>query len=408
MKFLADPRLRGLVSTRRSRRGSSVRELEVKARAVLPRMIYDYVAGGAEAEWSLNANAAEFDRWAFVPRVLRDVSSRQTNSRLFGIDHRLPVIISPTGLSGALWPKGEAAAARAAVGRGVSMMVSAAATEDLESIALASGDASRLLFQLFVYKDRQFTESLVRRAKAAGYGGLVVTVDVPMTGRRARDERNGFTIPPTIKPKQLFDVMRRTSWLRRMYPPWRITFENFRSVSERGANALTLGQIMGDLADPSVTWKEIEWIRAIWDGPLIVKGILSPQDAVMAVECGVDGVVVSNHGGRQLDKAIPPLLVLQSVRESVGDKLTILIDGSVTTGRDILTALALGADGACIGRAHLWGLAVGGQDGVEQVLDILRTELDSALAMTGLASIDSASCREIVVNVETVLRQCRG
>ena len=386
-------RLARLLDDRTLRRVYDVGTIRLAARKKLPRMIFDYIDGGADAEQTVRANEEAFGRWALAPRVLIDVRSRNQQIDLF--DRRLasPVLVAPTGLSGAVWPRGELEVARACAEFGTTMIVSAAATQSLEKMAAVSG-GNNLWFQQFVYRDRSFTRRLVDRAQRAGYKGLVITVDVPTSGRRLRDQRNGFTIPPQIRPSTALDLLLHVQWWTSMLGAIDLTFENFVDTEPgRARGAVAVGAIMNSLSDPGVVWDHIASIREQWEGPLLIKGITRPDDARCAIDHGVDGVIVSNHGGRQLDAAVPSLVALPAVAEAVAGRVPVLFDGAIRSGTDVLIALALGANAVCTGRAHLWGLAIGGSRGVVQVLQMLYDEIDRALMLIGEPEITQVDRR---------------
>lgn len=344
-------------------------DLEAMARSKVPRAAFDYIAGGADGEVSLRRNREAYDHWALRPRVLVDVSRRDTATTVLGERVSMPILVAPTAFHGLVHPEGEIATARGAAAAGTLMVASAIATRTLEDIA-AAAQAPRW-FQLYVYRDRSVTEDLVGRAEKAGYRAICLTVDTPLLGRRERDERNAFTLPPglgiaNVRPAGL-DAM---------------------PEADRGS---AFAKYVVDLLDPAVTWKDIAWLRTITDLPVVLKGILTAEDAELAVEAGVEGIVVSNHGGRQLDSTLGTLDALPAIVEAVRGRLEVYVDGGIRRGTDVLKALALGAKAVLLGRPILWGLALGGSDGVKAVLDHLRKEFELALALsgrTGVAQID--------------------
>jgi isopentenyl diphosphate isomerase/L-lactate dehydrogenase-like FMN-dependent dehydrogenase len=359
--------------------------LRAKARNVLPRPIFDFADGGAEDERTLRRNESAFSAFGLLPRPLRGARDRDLSIELFGKSLRLPVLIGPTGLSGLFWPDGECAAARAAARAGTVYCASHASVVPLETIA-ACGPAPRWM-QVFVYRDRGFTREFVERAAAAKYDALVLTIDNQLTGNRERDLRNGFTIPPRFGPAAFGGMVLKLPWLFRMGGELRrITFANY--VERLGATDLkTIAQRMPMLLDPSLSWRDVDQLRSWWRGPLLLKGILHPQDAKEALARGVDGVIVSNHGGRQLDGAVSTLEALPGVVEAVDGRAPVLVDGGIRRGSDAVIALALGASACLIGRPHLWGLAVAGEEGVTQVLDIFRREIDRVMGLCGVSRI---------------------
>ncbi len=355
------------------------------ARGVLPRAVFDFADGGAETETTLRRNEAAFAEITLLPRPLRGAASRDTSITLFGHRLSMPLIVAPTGLAGLFWPDGECCTARAASESGVGFCLSHASVATLETVAM-TGAAPRWM-QVFIYKDRSFTGELVERAKAAGYQGLVLTIDNQMTGNRERDLRNGFTIPPKPGFAGIADTLMRTGWLWRMRGELpKITFGNYVRPGER-ADAATLAGRMSDMLDPGMTWRDVDDLRRIWDGPLLLKGILHPDDAAEAVRRGIDGIIVSNHGGRQLDGTAAPIEVLAGIADATAGAVPLLLDGGVRRGVDLVKALALGATACLIGRPQLWGLAVAGQAGVGRILEIYRSELDRVMGLCGFSRI---------------------
>jgi isopentenyl diphosphate isomerase/L-lactate dehydrogenase-like FMN-dependent dehydrogenase len=365
----------------------SIDALRKQARARLPRPLFDFIDGGAEDEATLRANEAAFDDWAILPRPLEGAAVRDLSITLFG--HRLasPVLIGPTGLAGLFWPQGEIAAARAAAAHGTIYCLSHGSVCTLEALAQAHGPqhAGLRWMQVFVYRDRGFTRELVDRAHAAGYGALVLTIDNQLLGKRERDLANGFAIPPRFGPRQWLDYARRPAWwwgMRRELP--RVTFGNYVRQGQRESVADLAGR-MGGMLDPGMGWADLAELRRHWSGPLLVKGLLHPQDATRALAEGVDGLIVSNHGGRQLDGAQASLRALPAIAQAVRGRAPVLLDGGVRRGSDVFKALDLGASAVLVGRPQLWGLAVGGEAGVAHVLGLLAGELDRAMGLAGVA-----------------------
>jgi isopentenyl diphosphate isomerase/L-lactate dehydrogenase-like FMN-dependent dehydrogenase len=363
---------------RLEREGYSVAALRELARRRLPRMVFDFCDGGAEDEITRERNETAFTDWEFLPTPLNGTSSREQSIELFGERLALPVIIGPTGLSGMLWPRGELAAASAAAAAGTVYIVSHGSTVSIEH--LASEVPGRLWFQNFMYRDRGLTRSFAERAQAAGYGALVLTVDNQVLGQRERDLVNGFVIPPRITWRSVLDVARALPWALRMARA-PLTFANY--ASEERTDILSLAAYVASMLDPTLNWKDVDWLRGIWRGPLLLKGVLHPDEARLAVEHGIDGVIVSNHGGRQLDTALPAIRALPGVVEAVTGRIPVLLDSGVRRGSHVVKAVALGATACVIGRPHLWGLAVAGEAGVAQVLEIFRRDIDRVLALGG-------------------------
>lgn len=367
------------------RRAMSVDAMRDLARGVLPRAVFDFADGAAETETTLRRNEKAFAEIALLPRPLRGAASRDLSITLFGHRLSMPLILGPVGLAGLFWPDGECCLARAAQEAGTAFCLSHGSVATLETVA-ATAAAPRWM-QVFVYRDRGFTRELAERARAAGYDGLVLTIDNQLTGNRERDIRNGFTIPPRPGFAGVADTLTRAGWLWRMRRELpRITFGNYVRPGE-AADAATLAGRMGAMLDPGMTWQDVDDLRRLWRGPLLLKGILHPDDAAEAVRRGIDGVIVSNHGGRQLDGAAAPVEVVARVADATAGAIPVLLDGGVRRGGDILKALALGASACLIGRPQLWGLAVAGQAGVARILEIYRTELDRAMGLSGLSRI---------------------
>ncbi len=367
------------------RRAYNVAALRALARRRLPRAIFDFGDGGAEDERTLRRNEAAFEEIRLLPRPLEGAAERDLSLELFGQRLSLPVIIGPTGLSGLFWPDGERAAARAAAAAGTAFCLSHGSVCTLEELA-ATGVSPRWM-QVFVYRDRGLTREFVERAQAAGYDGLVVTVDNQIIGHRERDTRNGFTIPPRFRAADLAAMAIKLPWLLRLGPRLpSLTFANYRRPGQAG-DIKALAARMTGMLDPSLSWRDIDWLRGLWTGPLIVKGILHPAEAKGAVERGADGLVVSNHGGRQLDGAAASIEALPAVVAAVEGRVPVLIDGGLRRGGDVVRALALGARACLIGRPQLWGLAVAGEAGVAHVLDIYRREIDRAMGLCGVRDL---------------------
>jgi 4-hydroxymandelate oxidase len=339
----------------------SVQDYEDRAKDLLSKQAYDYYAGGAEEEWTLRENRAAFGGFVLRPRVLVDVSKRHTSSSVLGQPVSVPVLVAPTALHRLADPEGEVATARAAAACGTVMVLSTLGTASIEEVA-GAGPGTRW-FQLYVLQDRVLTEELIHRARDAGYGALVLTVDLPVLGSRDRDQRNQFSVPEDV------------------------TYANLAAEQSVNVAGSDLAAFVEFEHSETLTWDDLDWIRSAWRGPFVLKGILTAEDARLAADAGVDAVVVSNHGGRQLDGSVPSVEALPEVVEAVGDETEIYLDGGVRRGSDVLKALALGARAVLVGRPVLWGLAVGGEAGVRHVLEILRGELDIAMAIAGCRSV---------------------
>ena len=364
------------------RRAHSIAVLRTLAARRLPRPLFDFIDGAAEDESTLRANEHAFGDWALLPQPLNGAASRDLSVELFGQRLACPVLIGPTGLAGLFWPQGEIAAARAAAAHGTVYCLSHGSVCSIEQLAQAH-DGPRWM-QVFIYRDRGFTRELVDRARAAAYQAIIVTIDNQLLGKRERDMVNGFSIPPRFGPRQWVDYARKLPWwwsMRRELP--RVTFGNYVRDRQRESVAHLAGRMAGML-DPAMNWQDIAEVRRQWDGPLLLKGVLHPEEARQAVAHGVDGLIVSNHGGRQLDGAQASLRALPGVLQAVDGRVPVLMDGGVRRGTDVLKALALGARAVLVGRPHLWGLAVAGQPGVAHVLATLDGELDRAMGLAGV------------------------
>jgi 4-hydroxymandelate oxidase len=335
-------------------------DFEEAAQALLPRMIFDYFAGGAGDEWTLRENRRAFDRWVLRPRVLADVSEIDLSVSVLGERLPFPILLAPTAFQRMAHPDGELATARAAASLDTIMVLSTIATVSLEDVA-ATG--ARRWFQLYVLKDRDLTAELVKRAHASGYSALVLTVDAPLLGRRMRDERNAFTLPPGMG------------------------LANLEGTDLPVSAGSGLSSFFLDRHDPSLEWESLAWLRSLSPMPLVLKGIVTAEDATLAVEAGADAIVVSNHGGRQLDGAPAALDALPEVVEAVAGRIDVLVDGGMRRGTDVLKALGLGARAVLIGRPYLWGLAVDGEDGVRRVLELLSDELRLAMILAGQPAV---------------------
>ena len=369
------------------RRAINVAAFRAEARRVLPRAVFDFVDGGAGDETTLRRNVSAFDSVQILPRPLTGAPVRDLSISLFGQRLSLPVMVAPTGLAGLLWPDGEFATARAAAAAGTAYCLSHGSVCTLEDLA-ATGASPRWM-QTYIYKDRELTREIAGRSAEAGYDALLVTIDTQIVGNRERDVRNGFTIPPRLSAAEVAGMAFKLPWLMRMRSAIpKITFGNYRRPGS-GEDLTALAQRMLSLPDPGFTWADIEWLRGVWKGPLILKGVLHPKDAAEAVAHGVDGVIVSNHGGRQLDGAAAALDALPGVAEAAGGGTAVLLDGGIRRGSHVVKALALGADCCLIGRPQLWALAVAGEAGVAHVLEIFRHEIDLAMGLSGLSSVDA-------------------
>lgn len=363
---------------------ANIEDMRRQARRRLPRALFDFIDGGAQDEVTLRRNRDDFARFTLVPRVLTDVSERSQSVTVLGQTYASPLILAPTGLPGVLWPNGAIEAARAADAAGVGFCLSTMSTSSIEEVAAIS--QRPILFQLYVMKDRGLAKAMMERAKAVGCSALVLTVDLQVQGQRDRDVRNGLTIPPTFRVSNAIDFALHPGWVWRFLCGPQVTLANFRG-SGKSDDMFTIASFVNSQFDPSVTWKDIDWVRSIWDGPLALKGILDGDDARLAAEHGVNAVIVGNHGGRQLDGVPSAIMALADVVDAVEGRAEVILDGGVRRGTDVLKALSIGAKACMIGRPFLYGLASQGGAGVRRVLEMLRTEIDVNLALLGRAGV---------------------
>ena len=366
------------------REPASIEDLRLRARARLPRMVFDFIDGGADAETTLRANEGAFERIRLRPRTLVDVSTRDSSTTIFGERWALPLAIAPTGMSRIAGREGDLAGARAAARAGAGFTLSTMSSHSIEEVAAAAPEAP-LWFQLYLWRDPEIAPRLVERARRAGYRVLVLTTDVPVVGNRLRDRRNGFVFPPKIRPGTALDLLRHPRWLAQA--PSAMSFANVAEADTRNpmAHAALVQKLLGS---DTATWERFDRLREQWDGPLIVKGVITVEDAVRAAEHGADGIVVSNHGGRQLDGLPATIDALPAIAAAVGSRLEVLLDSGVRHGADLVKARALGARACLIGRPWLYGLAADGERGVETALELLTAELDRTLALLGVPRFD--------------------
>ena len=373
-----------------ARQAYSIAATRELARRALPRPVFDFSDGGAEDERTLRRNQEAFADVDLVPEPLRGAGERDLSTVLFGKTLNMPVMVGPTGLAGLFWPDGERCAMRAAAAAGTVYCLSHGSVCSLEQLAEAAGNGNRWM-QVFVYRDRGFTRELAERAAAVNYDALVLTIDNQLMGNRERDIRNGFVIPPRLGPSEVAAMAVKWQWLWRMRSELpRLTMGNYVKPGDTAGIREIAGQLAARL-DPGMSWADVDALRATWRGPLVLKGILSPAEAREAVERGVDGVIVSNHGGRQLDGAIAGLDALPRIAEVIGGRIPVLLDGGVRRGADVVKAIALGATACLIARPQLWGLAIGGEAGVAHVLEIFRREIDRTMGLCGVTKIGDIS-----------------
>ena len=366
--------------------GYSVAALRRIAQKRLPRPIFDFIDGGAEDEDTLRQNESAFSDWELLPKPLNGAAKRDLSTSLFGHTLSSPLLIGPTGLAGLFWPQGEVAAANAASDYGTVYCLSHGSVCTLEQLAKMHQGLKWM--QVFIYKDRGFTRELATRAQESGYDALVLTIDNQLIGKRERDIVNGFTIPPRLDLSQMLAFAKKPSWWWAMrHELANVTFGNYVQ-SNSPESVAALAARMGSLLDPSMSWEDVDMVRAHWKGRLILKGVLHPDEASQAVKHGVDAIIVSNHGGRQLNGAIASARALPAVVQAVNGAIPVLLDGGIRRGSDIFKAVALGASAVLIGRPHLWGLSVAGKDGVQWVLEMLHGELDRTMGLAGASNIE--------------------
>ncbi|HYL20024.1 MAG TPA: alpha-hydroxy acid oxidase [Burkholderiales bacterium] len=368
-------RLRGVNSM------TNIEDLRQRARRRLPRTIFDFVDGGSQDELSLRANRTDFQKLAFRPRVLTDVSMRDQTTTVLGETLTSPLIIAPTGLAGVLRRDGEALEARAAANAGIAYCLSMMSACSIEQVARAT--SRPFWFQVYLLRDRGINVRLIERARAVGCRVLVLTVDTKAQGPRERDIRNGFTVPPRVTARNALDFARRFGWLTDVALGPRITFGNLAGSLVGSDDIISVARFAAEQYDPSINWSDLEWCKSNWHGPVAVKGVLTTQDARLAIEHGADAVIVSNHGGRQLDGSPSAISMLPMIAEVCTGRAEVILDGGIRRGSDVLKALALGARACMAGRPFLYGLAADGEAGVTRAIDILRTEIDVDLALLG-------------------------
>jgi L-lactate dehydrogenase (cytochrome) len=364
---------------------SSASDYREAARRKLPRFLFDYIDGGAYAEHTLRANSADLSGISLRQRILKNVETLSLETTLFDQPLAMPVILAPVGLTGMFARRGEVQAVKAAENKGIPLCLSTVSVCSIEEVTAHTQQS--IWFQLYVLKDRGFMKNALERAKAAGVKNLVFTVDMPTPGARYRDAHSGMS-GPFASSRRMLQAMTRPDWAFNVGLMGRP--HDLGNISKYLGKAVTLEDYMGWLAnnfDPSISWSDLEWIREFWKGPMIIKGILDPQDAKDAVSFGADGIVVSNHGGRQLDGVLSTTKALPPIMQAVGNELTVLVDSGIRSGLDVVRMLALGAKGVLLGRAMAYALAADGQRGVENMLDIFAREMRVAMTLTGVTSI---------------------
>jgi len=375
----------------------NIADLRALAQKRLPRGLFEFMDRGCEDEVSLRNNRAAFERIKLRPRVLNDVSKRDQSITLFGHKQNMPVAIAPTGTPGIMWYEGELELARAAKKAGIPFTLATTTLTAMERIVDEVG--GRLWFQLYMYADRSLSRWIAERAKTAGYEALIMTVDSPTFSNREYNLRNGFTIPITYSAKNILDVMGHPRWMLGVWLRYLLEgglplFENYPPEVKARVKAAPMGRAMK--LNDALNWDDVREMRKLWPRTLMIKGVLSPADAAIAADCGVDGIVVSNHGGRVVDGAIAPIEALPAMLDAVGKRMTVIVDSGFRRGSDVVKAMALGAHAVLVGRATLYGVAAAGEAGGTRALDILREEIDRVMALVGRCSIDELN-RELLV-----------
>jgi L-lactate dehydrogenase (cytochrome) len=362
-----------------------IEDMRLLARRRVPRMFFDYADRGSYAEETLRINRSDLERIKLRQRVLVDVAQRDLGTAILGEPAALPIALAPIGLCGMQWGDGEILACRAAQAAGIPFCLSTMSICAIEDVAAAV--ERPFWFQLYVMKDRGFVRELIERAIAAKCSALVLTVDLQVLGQRHCDLRNGMTVPPEIKLGNLIDIATKPGWALSVVRGRRKTFGNLAGHVRGMEDVRSLAQWIAGQFDPSLSWQDVEWIRDLWPGKLVLKGLLDVEDAKRAAKTGAAALVVSNHGGRQLDGAMSSISALPKIVDAVGSQIEIMFDGGVRSGQDVMRALALGARSCMIGRAYLYGLGAGAQAGVARAIEIIRNELDVTMALTGTSRV---------------------
>lgn len=371
----------------------NIADMQALAARALPLPIREYLEGGADDEWTLARNRAAFDDWVLAQRTLVDVSMIDPSTTMLGFQSAMPLMLSPTGMSQLFHAAGEPAVARAAAAAGVPYGLSTMATTSIEAIA-ATG--AQRYFQLYLFRDRGLTKALLERAAANGYGALCLTVDTAMAGNRERDLKSGMIMPPRFTLGSLMSFAAHPRWSLGALKNRSFQLANVVDhVGDIGSEGTSVIDYVNAQFDRSATWRDVEWLRAQWSGKLVIKGAILPGDCANAVACGVDAVMVSNHGGRQLDTAGAPLDYLPAIRDRIQNGAELIVDGGIRRGTDVLKAIALGADGCSIGRPYLYGLAAGGEVGVARVLSIFRAEIERDMGLMGRTRIADVTADDV-------------
>jgi L-lactate dehydrogenase (cytochrome) len=375
-------------------RALNIEDLRLLARKRLPKPIFEFLDGGADDEETLRRNTTAFSEFALVPDVLaNDVSSIDLSRTILGQRIEWPVILSPAGAARLFHCDGEPAIARAAARSGTIFALSTMSNTSLEDVARSTGAPK--FFQLYIFRDRGVTRELVTRCKSAGYQALCLTVDAPLGGNRERDRANGLSMPPRVTVRSCLSFAAHPAWSLDAWRRLDFAIANFEGKARKPPPGYSAVQYVNSLFDRTVTWKDVEWLSDLWAGPLVIKGILSASNALRAADMGVSAVMISNHGGRQLDAAAAPFDQIARIRDAVGERLAIILDGGVRRGTHVVKAIARGADACSIGRPYLFGLAAAGEAGVDHALKILRSELERDMALLGCSRLAQIGSKHI-------------
>jgi len=375
-------------TARKLAKAADVGDLRAMAKKRLPGGCFDYIDGAAQDEVTAANNVSAYKNYYFRPRVLRDVAAIDTSTTLLGGRIRLPLMIAPTGFDRIAHSQGELAVARAAHRMGIPYSLSTMGTRSIEEVAEVND--GRKWFQVYVWRDKPVLKEMLERAAAAEYEGIMITVDTAVLGRRERDVRRGFSLPPKVGLDTIFDGIKHPRWTADFLRAEPIQFANVKGSSAvgDGSTPVTLSDYINSQFDPALSWSDIEWFRDNWPGMIMIKGVQTVEDAVIAADMGLDGVILSNHGGRQLDYAPSPIDLVAPVADAVGNRTSIICDGGVRRGSDIVKAVAMGADACMIGRAYFYALGAAGERGVDWVLEFLRAGVEHTMALSGVGSID--------------------
>lgn len=371
-----------------------IEDLRRVAKCKVPRMFFDYVRSGSWTESTLHANSRDFDKIKFKQRVLVDMSNRSLATKMIGEDVKMPVAIAPTGFTGMMHADGEILAAKAAEAFGVPFSLSTMSICSIEDVA--EHTSKPFWFQLYVMRDRDFMMNLINRAKAANCSALILTADLQVLGQRHRDIRNGLSAPPKPTLTNILNLATKPEWCFKMLGTQRRTFRNIVGHAKNVSDLSSLSAWTAEQFDPRLSWDDVARIKDLWGGKLIIKGIMLPEDAEKAAQSGADALIVSNHGGRQLDGTLSSIEALPDIVSAVGSQIEVWLDSGITSGQDVLRAIALGAKGTMIGKAFLYGLGAYGQDGVRRALEIIYNEMDITMAFCGHTNIQNVN-RDILV-----------